>query len=173
MLPWLLATLTLGAVFLSAPLLGSHLHAVFSDQPQPIFDRWLDPLERRLLHWVGEPGRPADSAWAYLAPLLLSNATCGALALALLLFQPPWLNPMGFAGLRWDLALHTTLSFLTNTDQQHLNSERSLGTLAQLGAMQFLLFVSAATGLAVGFAVLRGFCGQPLGNPHQIGRAHV
>jgi K+-transporting ATPase ATPase A chain len=167
MLPWLLAALTLAAVVLTAPLLGRYLHAVFSDQPQPAFDRWLDPLERRLLVWIGDSGRPADSARAYLVPLLLSNATCGALALTLLLLQPPWLNPMGFSGLRWDLALHTTLSFLTNTDQQHLLPERSLGTLAQLGAIQFLMYVSAATGLAVGFAVIRGFCGLPLGNPHR------
>ena len=167
MLPWLLAALTLAAVVFTAPVLGRHLHAVFSDQPQPIWDRWLLPIEDRLLRWGGASGRPADSAAAYLAPLLCTNFACGALALALLLYQPPWLNPLGFAGLPWDLALHTTLSFLTNTDQQHLIPERSLGTLAQLGVMQFLMFVSAATGLAVGFAVIRGFSGRPLGNGHR------
>lgn len=164
MLPWLLAALTLAAVVLTAPLLGRHLHAVFADQPQPLLDRWLNPLERRLLHWLGESGQPVDSTWAYLLPLLLTNAACGVLALTLLLVQPAWLNPEGFGGLRWDLALHTTLSFLTNTDQQHLIPERSLGTLAQLGVIQFLMFVSAATGLAVGFAVIRGFSGRPLGH---------
>lgn len=167
MVPWLLAALTLAAVLLSAPVLGGHLHAVFGDQPQPGWDRWLQPIESRLLRWIGESGRPADSALAYGLPLVLCNATCGLLALALLVLQPPWLNPEGFGGLRWDLALHTTLSFLTNTDQQHLIPERSLGTLAQLGAMQFLMFVSSATGLAVGFAVIRGFRGQPLGNFHR------
>ncbi|MFN9546656.1 MAG: potassium-transporting ATPase subunit KdpA [Cyanobacteriota bacterium] len=167
MFPWLLAALTLAAVVLTAPLLGRYLHAVFTDQPQPALDRWLMPIEARLLRWIGASDRPADSAWAYLIPLLLTNAACAALALALLLVQPPWLNPLGFHGLRWDLALHTTLSFLTNTDQQHLIPERSLGTLAQLGVMQFLMFVSAATGLAVGFAVIRGFSGQPLGNLHR------
>ena len=167
MLPWLLAALTLAAVVLTTPMLGHHLYAVFADQPQPILDRWLNPLEGRLLRWIGASSQLADSARAYLLPLLLINATCGALALALLLVQPPWLNPLGFGGLRWDLALHTTLSFLTNTDQQHLIPERSLGTLAQLGAIQFLMFVSAATGLAVGFAVIRGFSGRPLGNVHR------
>jgi K+-transporting ATPase A subunit len=47
---------------------------------------------------------------------------------------------------------------ISNTDQQHLIPERSLSTLAQLGAIQVLMFVSAATGLAVGFAVI---CGSP------------
>ncbi len=164
MLPWLLAAITLAAVVLTVPPLGRHLHAVFDDRPQPAWDRWLNPIESALLRWIGDAGRSAESAVAYLQPLLISNALFGVLALALLLFQPAWLNPMGFGGLRWDLALHTAISFLTNTDQQHLVPEQSLGNLAQLGVIQFLMFVSAATGLAVGFAVIRGLSGRPIGN---------
>jgi K+-transporting ATPase ATPase A chain len=164
MLPWFLAALTLAAAALTAPALGSHLYAVFDDRPNPAWDRWVSPLETTLLRWIGETGRSAESVAAYLQPLLLSNLLCGAVALALLLAQPGWLNPRGFSGLRWDLALHTTISFLTNTDQQHLIPEQSLGNLAQLGAMQFLMFVSAASGLAVGFAVIRGFSGRAIGN---------
>ncbi|MCS5705780.1 potassium-transporting ATPase subunit KdpA [Synechococcus sp. FGCU-3] len=164
MLPWLLAAITLAVVVLTVPPLGRHLHAVFDDRPQPAWDRWLNPIESALLRWIGDAGRSAESAVAYLQPLLISNALFGVLALALLLFQPAWLNPMGFGGLRWDLALHTAISFLTNTDQQHLVPEQSLGNLAQLGVIQFLMFVSAATGLAVGFAVIRGLSGRPIGN---------
>jgi K+-transporting ATPase ATPase A chain len=167
MLPWLLASVTLAAVVLTVSPLGRHLHAVFDDRPQPAWDRWLNPIEAALLRWIGDAGRSAESASGYLVPLLISNALFALPALALLLLQPLWLNPMGFGGLRWDLALHTTISFLTNTDQQHLVPEQSLGTLAQLGAMQFLMFVSAATGLAVGFAVIRGFSGRPIGNFHR------
>ncbi|MFO0016685.1 MAG: potassium-transporting ATPase subunit KdpA [Synechococcaceae cyanobacterium] len=167
MLPWLLAAVTLAAVVLTAPLLGRHLFEVFDDRPQPAWDRWLTPIEAVLLRWIGDAGRSAESAAGYLAPLLISNALFALPALALLLLQPVWLNPLGFGGLRWDLALHTTISFLTNTDQQHLVPEQCLGNLAQLGAIQFLMFVSAATGLAVGFAVIRGFCGRPIGNFHR------
>jgi K+-transporting ATPase ATPase A chain len=164
MLPWLLTALTLAAVVLTAPSLGRHLFEVFDNKPQPAWDRWLNPIESGLLRWIGDAGRSAESTWSYLQPLLISNALFGLLALMLLLVQPGWINPRGFGGLRWDLALHTTISFLTNTDQQHLIPEQSLGNLAQLGAMQFLMFVSAATGLAVGFAVIRGFSGRPIGN---------
>ena len=164
MLPWLLAAVTLAAVVLSAPLLGRHLFEVFDNKPQPAWDRWLNPIEAALLRLIGDAGRSAESAAGYLAPLLISNGLFALPALALLLLQPSWLNPLGFGGLRWDLALHTTISFLTNTDQQHLVPEQSLGNLAQLGAMQFLMFVSAASGLAVGFAVIRGFSGRPIGN---------
>ncbi len=164
MLPWLLAAVTLAAVVLTAPAVGRHLFEVLDEQPQPAWDRWLSPIEWRLLRWIGDSGRPAESTQGYLIPLLISNALFGGVALLLLLSQPAVLNPLGFRGLRWDLAVHTTISFLTNTDQQHLIPEQSLGNLAQLGALQFLMFVSAASGLAVGFAVIRGFAGKPLGN---------
>ncbi|WP_411876385.1 potassium-transporting ATPase subunit KdpA [Vulcanococcus limneticus] len=164
MLPWLLAVVTLAAVVLTAPSLGRHLFEVFDDRPQPAWDRWLNPMETGLLRWIGDAGRSAENTRSYLQPLLISNALFGLLALTLLLFQPAWFNPLGFGGLRWDLALHTSISFLTNTDQQHLIPEQTLGNLAQLGAIQFLMFVSAATGLAVGFAVIRGFSGRPIGN---------
>ena len=167
MLPWLLAAITLAAVALMAPSLGRHLFDVFDERPQPAWDRWLIPIEASLLRWIGDNGRSAESASGYLVPLLISNALFGAVALLLLLGQPAWLNPLSFGGLRWDLALHTAISFLTNTDQQHLVPEQSLGNLAQLGAIQFLMFVSAATGLAVGFAVIRGFSGRPIGNFHR------
>jgi K+-transporting ATPase ATPase A chain len=164
MLPWLLAAVTLAAVVLMAPLLGRHLFEVFDGRPQPAWDRWLNPLEAALLRWIGDAGRSADSAGAYLWPLLISNALFLLAGLALLLLQPGWLNPLGFKGLNWDLALHTAISFVTNTDQQHLVPETSLGNLAQLGVIQFLMYVSAATGLAVGIAVIRGLTGRPIGN---------
>ena len=191
MLAWVLSLLTLATVLLMVPRTGRYLFAVFAEQPQPRLDRWLLPLEQALLRPLGAaagPVRGTDHSpesstdrskdlgtesgeedgedggpWAYLQPLLLDNLCFAVVAFALLALQPAWLNPLGWPGLRWDLALHTTLSFLTNTDQQHLIPERSLGNLAQLGAIQFLMFVSAATGLAVGFAVIRGISGRPLG----------
>jgi len=167
MLPWFLAALTLAVVVLTAFPLGRHLWQVFDDRPQPAWDPWLLPIETTLLRWVGDRGQPAASAWGYLQPLLLANACFALVAFVLLAFQPAWLNPLGWPGLRWDLALHTTISFLTNTDQQHLVPDQTLGNLAQLGAIQFLMYVSAASGLAVGFAVIRGLCGLPLGNFHR------
>ena len=99
MLPWLLAAVTLAAVVLSAPALGRHLFEVFDDQPQPAWDRWLNPIEWAVLRWIGDAGRSAESTGAYLVPLLISNALFGVLALVLLLLQPGWLNPLGFGGL--------------------------------------------------------------------------
>ncbi len=61
MLSWLLAALTLAAVALVAPTLGQHLFEVFDERPQPTWDRWLTPIEARLLRWIGETGRSSDS----------------------------------------------------------------------------------------------------------------
>ncbi len=163
---WIQVVLLIALVLGNAPLLGRHLWQVYDGRPQPWLDGWLTPVEDRLLLWVGDRGRPADQAWDYLRPLLLSNLLFGAVAFLLLLLQPAWLNPLGLPGLRWDTALHTAISFLTNTDQQHYTPEQTLSDVTQLGALQFLFFTSAATGLAVGFAFIRGLCGRPLGNFH-------
>ncbi|KEF43137.1 MAG: potassium ABC transporter ATPase [Cyanobium sp. CACIAM 14] len=167
MTDWIQLALVLVLVLATAQVLGGHLWQVYDDRPQPWLDRWLRPVEDGLLRWVGDRGRPAEGAWDYLRPLLVSNLVFGAVAFLLLLLQPPLLNPAGLPGMRWDTALHTTISFLTNTDQQHYVPEQSLSDLSQLGALQFLFFTSAATGLAVGFAFIRGLCGRPLGNFHR------
>jgi K+-transporting ATPase ATPase A chain len=166
MIDWIQVALLLALVLGSAPLLGRHLWQVYDNRSQPLLDGWLTPVETSLLRWVGDPGRPAEQAWDYLRPLLLSNILFGAVAFLLLLLQPAWLNPLGLPGVRWDTALHTAISFLTNTDQQHYTPEQTLSDFTQLGALQFLFFTSAATGLAVGFAFIRGLCGRPLGNFH-------
>jgi potassium-transporting ATPase potassium-binding subunit len=164
LLSWLLALITLLAVILATPTMGRYLYEVFDGQPQPSWDRWLNPLEQSLLRWIGDKGKNTDTVMGYVVPLLISNALFMAVALLLLLHQPAWLNPEALPGLRWDLALHTAISFVTSADQQHLIPEQSLGNLAQLGAIQFLMFVSAATGLSVGFAFIRGMTGKSIGN---------
>jgi len=79
----------------------------------------------------------------------------------MLLKQPDLLNRQGIAGLAPDLAQHITISFLTYTDQQNPGPETTLVNLTQLKALQFLMNMSTSTGLAVGFAIIRGSCGCP------------
>lgn len=166
MTDWIQLALLVALLLPTARLLGRHLFQVFDHQPQPLLDRWLAPLEGALMRLAGDRGRPADQAWDYLRPLLLSNLAFAAVALLLLLFQPPLLNARGLPGLPWHLALHTAISFVTNTDQQHYLPEQTFSDFTQLGAIQFLMFTSAATGLAVGIAFIRGLSGRPLGNFH-------
>ncbi len=67
---------------------------------------------------------------------------------------PP--EPDGLRGADWDLALNTVVSFATNTNLQHYNGETTLSYLSQMGAIQFLQFTSAATGICMGVAMVRG-----------------
>jgi len=91
------------------------------------------------------------------------------------------LNPQGFPGLSWDLAFMQVISFATNTNLQHYNGEGNciqlpncsnltgvpgLSYLSQMMAVQFLQFTSAATGISVAIAMIRGFIARSkdLGN---------
>ncbi len=66
------------------------------------------------------------------------------------------LNPQGFGAPTWDSALNTAVSFVTNTDWQGYGGESTMSHLTQMTALTVQNFLSAATGLAVIFALLRG-----------------
>ncbi|WP_447928658.1 potassium-transporting ATPase subunit KdpA [Vreelandella sp. EE27] len=65
------------------------------------------------------------------------------------------LNPDGIAGMPWDTALHTAVSFATNTNQQHYSGQAQLSHLSQTLAIVTLQFLTPATGLAVLVAIAR------------------
>ena len=67
------------------------------------------------------------------------------------------LNPQKLPGVRWDLALNTAASFVTNTNWQAYTGEATLSYLTQALGLTVQNFVSAATGIAVLFALIRGF----------------
>jgi K+-transporting ATPase ATPase A chain len=98
---------------------------------------------------------------------LLVNVVQMAIAFTILIYQGMLpLNPQGFHGLSWDLALNTVVSFATNTNLQHYAGESALSYFSQMTAIQFLQFTSAATGICMGVAMVRGFVvgSQKMGN---------
>lgn len=66
-------------------------------------------------------------------------------------------NPLGLPGVRWDLSFNTAASFITNTNWQAYTGEATLSYLSQALGLTVQNFVSAATGIAVLFALIRGF----------------
>lgn len=66
-------------------------------------------------------------------------------------------NPQGFSGVKWDLSFNTAASFVTNTNWQAYSGESTLSYLTQALGLTVQNFVSAATGIAVLFALIRGF----------------
>ncbi|MBJ7899763.1 MAG: potassium-transporting ATPase subunit A [Cyanobacteria bacterium RI_101] len=164
---WLQILLTLALVIAIAPWLGGYMAAVFQGERT-----WLDPIlrpvERRIYAWSQVRPEDSMSVWQYAGALLYLNLTMGVGVYSLLLLQGvlPF-NPAQLPAPSWHLALHTVISFLTNTDQQHYSGETALSYASQVFGLGFLLFTSSATGLAVGIAFIRGLTGNGLGNFYQ------
>jgi K+-transporting ATPase, A chain len=99
----------------------------------------------------------------YLLAILLFNALGFVLLLAMLMGQGALpLNPQHLPGLSWDLALNTAISFVTNTNWQAYAGESTLSYFSQMAGLTVQNFLSAATGIAVAFALMRGFANRSL-----------
>lgn len=105
---------------------------------------------------------------AYALAVLAFNLVGFVLLYALLRLQGGLpLNPDGIASVSPDLAFNTAVSFVTNTNWQAYSGEAQLSYLSQMAGLTVQNFVSAATGMAVAVAVIRGFAspkGSTLGN---------
>jgi potassium-transporting ATPase potassium-binding subunit len=155
---------TLCIIIAIAPLFGRYIARVFMGE-KTLLDLVMNPVERFIYLLAGTSRQDTMTGWQYIKALLYSNLVMGFIVCAFLALQKflPW-NPTGLAAPRWDIVLHTTISFLTNTDQQHYIGETTLSHFSQTAALGFLMFTSAATGLAVGIAFIRGLTGKSLGN---------
>ncbi|MBD2448624.1 potassium-transporting ATPase subunit A [Nostoc sp. FACHB-152] len=156
--------LTLCLVIAIAPVLGRYIARVFMGA-RTLLDPLMNPIERSIYLLAGVNRKDDMTGWQYIRAILYSNIFMGILVYGLIYYQRllPW-NPNGFAAPRWDILLHTVISFVTNTDQQHYIPETTLSHFSQVAALGFLMFTSAGTGLAVGIAFIRGLTSTKLGN---------
>jgi potassium-transporting ATPase potassium-binding subunit len=156
------ASVALIALFLLVTLLlvkplGLYMANVMEGRPiWPL--RVLGGLER-LLYRVGGVDPAAEMGWKrYMIALLLFNAL-GALALYAIQRLQLWLplNPQQFANVSPDSSFNTAVSFVTNTNWQGYSGESTMSYLTQMAGLAVQNFLSAATGLAVVIALIRGF----------------
>ncbi|WP_337841819.1 potassium-transporting ATPase subunit KdpA [Rheinheimera sp.] len=153
----ILLILTL-ALLLAWPL-GLYMTGIFSGQAH-WSDRLFLPLENALFKVLGVNPLQGMNWKQYGVAFLLTNLVLGLIAFVLLLVQHQLpLNPDGVGPLSWDLALHTAVSFLTNTNQQHYSGQAQLTLFSQSVVLVTLQFVTPAFGLAICLAVLRGLTG--------------
>jgi potassium-transporting ATPase potassium-binding subunit len=146
----------LGIAIFAGWLLAPYVVRVYNRAPGRL-DRFLNPFESFIYKLVGtDPTR--NMGWKeYLLAALFVNIAQMVLAAIILLSQGSLpLNPMRFPGLSWDLTFNTVISIATNTNLQHYNGETTLSYLSQMSAIQFLQFTSAATGICVAVAFVRG-----------------
>ena len=139
--------------------LGHYLAAVMRGAPMR-GDRWFGWMERPIYALLGTRAEIGMGWRGYAGAFLLSNLVLALLVWALFMTQA-WLplNPDGVPNMSWDLALHTMVSFLTNTNQQHYSGQAQLSYLAQMTGIVGLQVVTPVMGLAVVAATLRGLFG--------------
>ncbi len=147
------------AILLLAVPVGKYLFNVYQGNSS-LLD-FLKPVEEYLFRLCRiNSNRPMD--WKqYILALLAINAIWWLMAFFLLLFQARLpLNPAGNPSMSWHLAFNSSISFLTSTNLQHYSGETGATYLTQIVVFTFLQFVSAATSLAAGVAIVRGFIKQ-------------
>lgn len=153
---------TLIAVFIALTLalakpVGLWLFALYEGRQTPLH-RVLGPVERGFYRLSGiDPNREQDWRGYALAMLLFQVATVLVTYAVLRLQGVLPLNPRGLPGLSGDLAMSTAISFVTNTNWQAYAGESTLSNLSQMFGLVPHNFLSAASGIAVAFALFRGF----------------
>ena len=150
--------------------LARHMAAVYTGERT--FLDWLFARPERLLYRVMrvDPDRGQD--WKAYAKSLIIFSLAGWLLLYFILrSQTLWsftgLNPMGFHSGTWDVTFNTTSSFLTNTNWQYYGGETTMSYFSQMAGLTVQNFLSAAVGIVVAVALIRGIVsrsGKSLGN---------
>jgi K+-transporting ATPase ATPase A chain len=161
---WLQIILTLAIVIAIVPFFGSYIAKVYLERTT-FLDKFINPLEFFLYRLMQVNPENMMTGWQYIRAIIYSNLVMAGLVFLILFNQG--LLPLNLTSLSapsWHLALHTTLSFITNTDQQHYSGETTFSYASQVLALGFLMFTSAGTGLAVGIAFIRGLTGRAIGN---------
>ncbi|MDR5779025.1 potassium-transporting ATPase subunit KdpA [Caballeronia sp. LZ065] len=143
-------------IALAVPL-GRYMSSVF-EGTSLVVRRIGAPVEQLLYRLAGVDSE-AEMSWKHYALAVLLFNGLGALVLyAILRLQAVLpLNPQGMAGMTPDAAFNTAVSFVANTNWQDYGGESTLGYLAQMLGLTVQNFLSAATGIAVVIALVRGF----------------
>jgi potassium-transporting ATPase potassium-binding subunit len=153
---WLQFAVLVGALFVSTPLLGAYLARVLGGGAAP-GDRVFLPVERAIYRLTGvDPSR--EQPWNVYALSLLAFSLVSVIGLYLLqrLQGSLPLNPTDVVAVPPALAFNTASSFVTNTNWQNYGGESTMSHLIQMAGLTVQNFVSAAVGIAVAVALVRG-----------------
>ncbi|MER8463511.1 potassium-transporting ATPase subunit KdpA [Mesorhizobium sp. M1396] len=164
---WIQILVYCGIIILLVKPLGGYMHRVFNGDRtllSPIFG----PIERGLYRICGTSEREEQHWTTYAVALLLFNLA-GFLVLYVLQRLQGSLpyNPAGMTAVEPGLAFNTAASFMTNTNWQNYGGESTMSYLVQMAGLTVQNFVSAATGIAIAIALIRGFArasGKSIGN---------
>jgi K+-transporting ATPase ATPase A chain len=157
---WLQILFFLVAIFAVTPLIGGYMARVFTRQRT-----WLDPVMRpleRLVYRTTGVNETHEMRWTEYAMALLLFSVVSLLVLYFMQRLQGVLpfNPQGFGAVAPDLAFNTAVSFTTNTNWQAYAGETAMSYFTQMAGLAYHNFVSAAVGLSVAIAFIRGIAQQ-------------
>jgi K+-transporting ATPase ATPase A chain len=164
---WLQAVLLFLVVLACVKPLGVYMARLFAGE-RVFLSPVLAPVEGALYKICRiDPNR--SMSWKSYVLAVMGFSLVGFAYLYTLLRTQAYLplNPQGFGNLAPDLAWNTAISFLTNTNWQFYSGESTMSYLSQMAGLSWHMFVSAAAGIAIAIAVIRGFVrtdGSSLGN---------
>src|ERR1044071_2351575 len=165
---WLQLALYVIALAVITKPMGIYLMQVLDANGRTWFDPVLRPLERLTYRLMGvEPGKEHDWKQYTLAMLLFSLVSCLFTYAILRLQHLLPLKPQGLGPVSPDLAFNTAVSFTTNTNWQSYGGESTMSYLSQMVALVIHNFASAAVGIALAAALVRGIArhsAKTLGN---------
>ncbi|HZX89879.1 MAG TPA: potassium-transporting ATPase subunit KdpA, partial [Rudaea sp.] len=149
--------LYLAVLLLLVKPLGAYMALAFSDEPNRV-TRIGAPIERAIYRICGIQAEE-DMSWQRYALVMLAFNVIGLLFVYLLQRVQQWLplNPQDFPAVSADSAMNTAISFATNTNWQGYGGESTMSYLTQMLGLAVQNFLSAATGIAVLIALIRGF----------------
>jgi len=136
--------------------LGLYMKRVFAGE-RTWLSPVLGPLEK-IVYRLGGVREDEEMTWYAYALSMLAFSVIGLIWLYVLLRTQKWLpfNPQHFDNMTPDLAWNTAVSFLTNTNWQFYSGESAMSYLSQMAGLAWHNFVSAAVGIAIAIAVVRG-----------------
>ena len=143
-------------IILAVPL-GTYIKKVMNNETT-LFSKILMPLEE-FIYKIIRIDKDEQMSWKKYSISIIMFSGIGLIFLFLLQLMQGVLpgNPENFPGIPWDLSLNTAISFVTNTNWQAYSGESTMSYLVQALGLTTENFVSAATGIAVLFALIRGF----------------
>lgn len=146
--------------------LGTYMFHVFSNEPNRT-DKVFGSTENVIYKLIGLRNRNSMNWKKYVLSFIATNAVLLVISYVLLRLQGilPG-NPSGNENMEASLAFNTIISFMTNTNLQHYSGESGLTYLTQMAFVTMMMFTSAASGLAIAVAFIRGVTrrGEGLGN---------
>jgi K+-transporting ATPase ATPase A chain len=168
---WIQILLYCAIIVALTPVLGAYMMRVFNGD-RTFLSPVLVPVEKAL-YWAGGVDDKREQHWLTYTIAMLLFHVGGFLIIYVILrlqdvlpFQAQ-LNPAGQSGVPADLTFNTAISFITNTNWQNYGGEGTMSYLSQMLALAHQNFLSAATGIVLAVALIRGFArasGNTVGN---------